>query len=142
MSENGACRRLWILEDDPDIREILSYLGDRWGYETLPIPCVADAWKHLEAGRQDPEHLAPHYILSDYSLLDGKSEEWMKEARASFPSVCVVCVSGSLSGDRKERIESEGILCREKPVSLYDIFDLINSVERARSVGAPDGESG
>lgn len=141
MSQNEVCRRLWILEDDPDIREILSYLGDRWGYETVQIPSVAEAWKYLEAGRQDPDRLGPHYILSDYSLLDGKSDEWMREARSVFPSVYVVCVSGSLNGERKHWIESQGILCREKPVSLYEIFELINSVEKARLASHPADES-
>lgn len=121
-------KRIWILEDQPDLRTVLTYLAQKKGYLVKAFSCLKEAWFELA----EAVHLgmSPDFVISDLQLEDGNAENWLLEVRDSFPSARLLCFSGSLEPVIIERLRIHNIIPWEKPSSLSQILEVLN--ENAR----------
>ena len=123
--------RLWVLEDETDLRTIMAYLAEQRGFEPCAFSSIKEAWEALAEAEQNPAQLAPHYIISDFNLMDGDSEKWLDRMRIVFPSARIVCLSRSLTQEIADRLKNRGILSIEKPASLGRVLELLQSEDQA-----------
>jgi DNA-binding NtrC family response regulator len=119
-------RRLWILEDEEDLRDILTTLAQRWEYDVRSFTCLQEA-EHGVHELVVPQIEHPDYVVSDYSLPDGKSLRWLLKLKQILPHAIFICLSGSIDKPSRELMLKQGIHCKEKPCSLSEVFDLLRS---------------
>ncbi len=117
MSRNRA--PILIIEDDEDIRELLTVLLEAEGYR---VNVAADGLqardKLLTAGR-------PALIILDWMMPRVDGEQFLTELRAGpFGDTPVVVLSGNEAAQEKARsLKAE---CLKKPVEFEDLAELLN----------------
>jgi DNA-binding response OmpR family regulator len=111
-------KKIIIIEDDPDILEIMTYILTEEGYEVL---AATDSRPLKEV------HLhQPMLILMDNRLTDGLGKDFCREFKNNpltqhFP---VVLVSAS-SAIEKMALESRADGYLKKPFDLVELTDLV-----------------
>ncbi|MEZ4669119.1 MAG: response regulator [Anaerolineae bacterium] len=95
MSEARPIRIL-VIEDEPDIQELIQVLLGRWGYELIP---ALRASKAAEVLRTPP---LPDVVLLDLMLPDIDGLEFLRQMRAKklFDDLPVVIVSALADPDQ------------------------------------------
>jgi len=83
---------LLIVDDEPSIREVLSELLAMDGYTTRS---VEDGFLALAEIRRE----VPDLLLSDLNMPGMSGFELLRVVRRQFPSIRVIAMSGSFSGD-------------------------------------------
>jgi DNA-binding response OmpR family regulator len=117
MSRNRA--PILIIEDDEDIRELLTVLLEAEGYS---VNVAADGLqardKLLTAGR-------PALIILDWMMPCVDGEQFLTELRAGpFADTPVVVLSGNEAAQEKaRRLKAE---CLKKPVEFEELAELLN----------------
>lgn len=109
-----------IVEDDPDLRELLDSLLKHHGYET---ETACDGAEGLERAVQRP----PSLVLLDLMMpvLDGwqfRERQLQSSAIADVPVLCVTAERESISGG-----EVLGAPCLQKPVNLDIVMQAVRS---------------
>ena len=117
MSSTHAC--ILVVDDDPDLGEILSYVLERAGYTAVIAQNGQEALKQLRGG------LRPCLILLDLMmpLMNGwqfRAEQSQDPALSAIPVVILTADWGSLS-----RAAELGVAaCLRKPVDLGALLPL------------------
>lgn len=122
-----ACQSIWILEDQEDLRTILSLVAQRRGFKPREMATLGEAWEVLHYVTKDPSYELPNGVISDFSLPDGTSEVWLMEIRERFPHIKIVCCSGNVPESIVKMLEAARIPCLPKPTHLSEVFDLMVS---------------
>jgi len=112
-----------IVEDEVDLREMLSESLDQAGYRTLTAGTVAEARRQLE------QH-APDLVLLDWMLPDTTGINWLRQVRRidKFKSLPVILLTarGEVS-DRVSGLDSGADDYIVKPFSLKELQARIRS---------------
>ncbi len=113
-----------IVDDEPDIRELLEITLVRMGIATRSAPDLATARELLEA---EPAHLC----LTDMNLPDGNGIDlvaWIQEHRPETP-VAVITAYGNMD-TAIEALKAGAFDFVSKPVELPRLRELVNSALR------------
>ncbi|PPI78982.1 sigma-54-dependent Fis family transcriptional regulator [Marinobacter flavimaris] len=110
-----------IVDDEPDIRELLEITLTRMGIKTFTAPDVTSAKRMLE------EH-SPHLCLTDMNLPDGNGIElvqWIQKHSPATP-VAVITAYGNMD-TAIESLKAGAFDFVSKPVELPRLRELVNS---------------
>jgi DNA-binding response OmpR family regulator len=84
----GALARILVVDDDPDIRDLLVDYFTTEGYAVTP---AADGPEALDALRRDPQML----VLLDVGLPGMDGVEVLKRIRTEHPGASVIMITGN-----------------------------------------------
>jgi DNA-binding NtrC family response regulator len=115
-------RRVWILEDDSDLRSLLGHIAGERGYEVSELKSVTQA-RELTAQSDVPP---PHLVVSDLLLRDGSSVDWIMEVRRRYAEAWVVCLSATIDTELMEHLHENGVLAVEKPINLSTLLRIFS----------------
>ena len=110
-----------IVDDEPDIRDLLEITLTRMGIKTLTAPDLTSAFKLLE-------QQTPQLCLTDMNLPDGNGIElvqWIQQHRPDMP-VAVITAYGSMD-TAIESLKAGAFDFVSKPVELSRLRELVNS---------------
>ena len=112
-------KRIYLLEDDPDIREIIRYILAKGGYTIFAFERVEDFKKQLEAG-------FPDLFILDISLPDGNGLELSRQLTSNgIATTPVILMSADVINERKA-LEAGAKNFISKP---FRVDELLNTVE-------------
>jgi len=118
---NAACRRALVVDDEPDIRELLGITLERMNIETQTAANLAGAIRELRSGQF-------HLCLTDMRLPDGNGlelVEWIQTHRAEIP-VAVITAHGNVESAVKA-LKLGAFDFISKPLDLSALRRLITS---------------
>ena len=127
-------RRVLVVEDDRDVRELVVEVLDSLGYASIPAESGHVALKLLDNG------LAVDVVVSDVLMPDGMSGfQLAREIRRRLPRLAIVLTSGmtAIAGGGANMTPDWPIL--RKP---YRGDDLLQAIETALDAGAVGGGIG
>ena len=89
-------KRILVIDDEPDMQELIRVILGRWGYELIPALNVASA---VEVLRQKP---LPDLVLLDMMLPDIDGLELLRQIRETkvFDNLPVIIVSALADSDK------------------------------------------
>ena len=115
-----------IVDDDPDIRELMKIFLEADGYHVQLAADGIDALEQLHAGVQ------PVLILLDLMMPRMDGEQFMKEIRGTrFAKIPIVIISGQSAVRRKTR-EFEAASFLMKPVEFNELLKTVRRFAPAR----------
>ncbi|EDM46431.1 sigma-54-dependent transcriptional regulator [Marinobacter algicola] len=124
-----------IVDDEPDIRDLLEITLSRMGITTLTAPDITCAKKLLG------EH-KPQLCLTDMNLPDGNGIELVQWIQQNTPSTPVAVITAYGNMDTAiESLKAGAFDFVSKPVELPRLRELVNSALKL-SEPAPESESG
>jgi two-component system response regulator PilR (NtrC family) len=124
-----------IVDDEPDIRDLLEITLTRMGIETLTAPDLASARVLLEKHQ-------PHLCLTDMNLPDGNGIDlvgWIQQHLPATP-VAVITAYGNMD-TAIESLKAGAFDFVSKPVELPRLRELVNSALRLSEPQKEDDES-
>jgi CheY-like chemotaxis protein len=108
-----------IVDDDHDIREVLTFILEAHDYHVDVAADGIDAWKQLTGGNR------PGLILLDLMMPRMDGEQFLNKLRSSpFSAIPVVILSGN-STARKKALELDAKCCLMKPVDFEELLDTV-----------------
>jgi two-component system CheB/CheR fusion protein len=111
-----------VVEDDPEVRELLEIALQDEGHRTVGVP---EGIAALELVTKDPIH--PDVILADYELpngLDGVGVSAMLREKLRRP-IPVVILTGDISTSTMREIAREDFVQLYKPVKLSELTRMV-----------------
>ena len=113
---------VFVVDDDPDTRELYRFLLESAGYD------VADA-SHVAGIASALEGIEPHVVLTDWLLPDGDGLAVCEQlqGKEDRPPVPILAVTGfTLSPQQRMAAQAHGIVSvLEKPVDPDDLLQAI-----------------
>jgi DNA-binding response OmpR family regulator len=120
---------LMIVDDDPDIRDVLTLLLEARGYHVVTASDGADAWEKIE----DDER--PALILLDLMMPRMDGEQFLLQLRARHDSnIPVVILSGHPQCEQKADVLHANAWLA-KPVDLGELLEVVHGVMNHRAPG-------
>lgn len=119
-------KSIYLVEDDHEVREILSSLLDYAGYQVSAFACPVRALEAFRVARPEPD-----LLLTDYLLGETNGTDLIAEVRALQPNIRTILISGHahlISWDR-EPARPDQLL--QKPVRLEVLLEHIRQLENA-----------
>ncbi len=117
--------KILIVDDEPNIREILGHLLECIGHTPIEAGSGLEALKLCDEGDLD-------VVITDLTMPDFSGMELIREIRANYPDIRIVAVSGN-----SDRYPGDGLFAAkqagasatvQKPFALNDIRDAIDLV--------------
>ncbi len=130
MNQSTQNHTALIVDDEPDIRELLGLTLQRMGVETLGAETVAEARELLLRQRFD-------LCLTDMRLPDGNGLELIRHIQSDYPDLPVAMITAH--GNMHTAIESLKAGAFDfinKPVDLQQLRELVASALRTHEVSA------
>ncbi len=114
----GKAAKILIAEDDPDLRELLSFMLEKSGHSVVAAPSLETA---LAAAGQHGE--APDLLIADYNLPNGQNGLDLARSlnRTIAPDMRVIILTGDISVKTEGLILENGFRKLIKPVSQEDL---------------------
>jgi two-component system response regulator VicR len=121
-----------IIDDDEDVRDVLSYALELEGFQTLPFGDPFEAVDVL-SDRQTSEQ--PLLIIVDYYMPHMNGVNFIKLLRERYPETLgLIPVVLSTAHVFEEGVTlPEGVRLSEKPWSISDLLEVINASSRSGS---------
>ncbi len=114
-----TARRVLIVDDEADIRDLLEMTLLRMGLETATAGDLKEAYQRLETGHYD-------LCLSDMQLPDGLGLELLTHIGKSYPGTPVAVITAHGSAENAVAALKAGAFdYLAKPVSLQQLRDLV-----------------
>ena len=114
-----TARRVLIVDDEADIRDLLEMTLMRMGLETATAGDLKEAYQRLEKGHYD-------LCLSDMQLPDGLGLELLTHIGKSYPGTPVAVITAHGSAENAVAALKAGAFdYLAKPVSLQQLRDLV-----------------
>ncbi len=114
-----TARRVLIVDDEADIRDLLEMTLMRMGLETATAADLKEAYMRLETGHYD-------LCLSDMQLPDGLGLELLTHIGKSYPGTPVAVITAHGSAENAVAALKAGAFdYLAKPVSLQQLRDLV-----------------
>ena len=114
-----TARRVLIVDDEADIRDLLEMTLMRMGLETATAGDLKEAYQRLETGQYD-------LCLSDMQLPDGMGLELLTHIGKSYPGTPVAVITAHGSAENAVAALKAGAFdYLAKPVSLQQLRDLV-----------------
>src|ERR1035437_5916898 len=116
---------LLIVDDEPPIRESLSYVLTEIGYR---VCCAEDGFSALREIRNE----VPELLLSDLNMPGMSGFELLSVVRRRFPAIRTIAMSGSFSGDEAPSgVAADGVYQKGSSiVALLRIMETLPQMER------------
>lgn len=89
-TENAQMDSIVVVEDEPQILELLTDILEMYGYRVLPFPNADLAWRYFQDRRE-----APQLLITDLNMpgqIDGVG--LVERVHRKFPTVPIVVASG------------------------------------------------
>lgn len=116
---DGGGRQVWVVEDNPDIRALLTEELDSTGFEVMAFADGVD----VVARVRQPDTPAPSAVLTDYLMPGADGAAVLRAVRGKWPGVPVVLLSAT-----QKTMQSLGVARDEgfdasltKPLNLADL---------------------
>lgn len=124
-----ATRRTTVLvvDDQPDVREIIVQLLQEGGYATLTATGADDALRRL-AGSRDVD-----VVLTDVTMPDQTGVELAYVIQRDYPSVAIAILSGDVSEIERSVIARAGVPFLRKPIMADALYSAIREAIRQRN---------
>ena len=106
-----AGRRLWLLDDDPAVRDALASRLAAWGAQVLALDSLAALQQQLQTSGSGPE-----LLLTDLRLPDGDGLQaiaWLRDRHGPLP---VLVVTGETGPAEQAVRVHPGVVLLHKPV--------------------------
>ena len=121
-----ACA-LWLIEDDPAVRDALAMRLTRWGAQVTALASVADVRRQL-ADCAATASAFPALIVSDQRLPDGSGLECIALIRvAAGHEVPAVVVTGDSAPADLARLDAAGLPVLHKPFRAAELLALLQA---------------
>jgi two-component system CheB/CheR fusion protein len=123
--ESRHAATILVVEDDPDLREMLALLLQADGYVTV---AAADGKEALELVGRGPQH--PDLVIADYNLPRGVNGlQLMAGLNEVLPhKIPVIILTGDISTDTLREIARHGGVQLNKPVKAGELTTLIEKL--------------
>ncbi len=117
--------QILIVEDDPEVRDLLRLFLQGEGHQTASAPDGIAAMEMVTKGT-----VRPDLILSDYNLPNGMDGVRVALSLRTFLNrqVPAVVLTGDISTDSSRAISSAKCLKVNKPVKLHDLRNVVQSL--------------
>jgi two-component system response regulator PilR (NtrC family) len=130
-----AARRALIVDDEPDIRELLEITLGRMSIETSAAADLASARELLAGGRFD-------LCLTDMHLPDGNGLELVNHIAVEQPGLPVAVITAFGSMDTAiSALKAGAFDFVQKPVDLEQLRNLVDSALKISTIAAPVDEA-
>ncbi|MCH8551352.1 MAG: sigma-54 dependent transcriptional regulator [Natronospirillum sp.] len=131
----AAKARVLIIDDEPDIRELLVMTLQRMGLQAVEAGTLEDSRRHL--GEQTFD-----LCLTDMKLPDGDGIELVRYLQAQFPRLPVVMITAHGNMETAiEALKAGAFDFLNKPLDLQHLRDLIRSAVRLGKEPVLPGQS-
>lgn len=111
-----------IVEDDPQVANLIHRLIEKWGHTATLVATGLDALDRLRDERVD-------LILLDIFLPDGDGEELLPRINAFWSGRGIVVMTGSDSLDLEESLRRQGVIYfMVKPVNIAELEAIIQHI--------------
>lgn len=120
-------KSLLIVDDEPDLRVLLSVMAEQEGYHTLVAGTGAEALEHLEQGA------APSAIVLDLMMPEMSGFQFCRlvKARPEFADIPILVLTARNQAIDRFRAEDSGADAYvTKPFEIDDILDVLKRFER------------
>ncbi len=105
-----ARQRIWLLDDDPAVREAIAARLRAWGAEVQPFIRLADLTAALASGVRRPD-----WLLTDHRLPDGDGAQAIAQLHATFGPVPALMVTGDTAPAEMQKLAALGVEVLHKP---------------------------
>lgn len=124
--------RILLVEDEPDLRQMLEILLKKAGHDVVSTATLEEAMEvaALRAGY-------PDLVIADYNLPNGRNgAELARLLRRQNASLPVIILTGDISASTRSLIAGEGLTQMNKPVSAGDLEDQTQAMLRLQEGGS------
>jgi len=131
---NQTAQHVLVVDDEPDIRELLQLTLSRMGLEVTTAEDLADARRELQSG-------AFSFCLTDMRLPDGNGLDLVEEVSERYPNlpIAVITAHGKIE-DAVYALKIGAFDFVSKPVDLAVLRKLVNTALKIRK-SEPDGSA-
>lgn len=117
-------KKVYIIDDDKDIREVMTYVLESEGYSTQIFSSGLDA---LEALKNNSER--PHAIILDYMMPVMNGLEFLDKLSELPSDVLSIPIAFSSGMGNVEGINTSfKVTILSKPIDLEQLFTFLNNV--------------
>lgn len=118
----GEC--ILVVEDDPQVKDLVKSILERYGYLVLPASCVKEA---IQLAQSSSHNI--NLLFTDIVLSDGSGPSLYEELRSKYPRLKVVFTSGYTDERTSAKLLIEkGYKFLQKP---YPTRQLLETIRRA-----------
>jgi signal transduction histidine kinase/ActR/RegA family two-component response regulator len=121
-------QRIWVLDDDPAVREALAERLEAWGARVRRHARLAELDQALAAGLPRPD-----WLLTDHRLPDGDGLQAIERLRARLGPVPVLLITGDTAPALVARFAALGLDVLHKP---FRSEALLQRLQAGRPVGS------
>lgn len=116
-------RKVCIIDDDDDVREVMTFALEESGFEVWPFENPEEA---LESMNESKEY--PGFFLLDYYMPKMNGINFIKKLRADYQDTLgrIPCALSTATDETPEKIPDD-VLELKKPVDLDHLLDIIHS---------------
>lgn len=114
-------RLVWVVEDDPDVREALRLRLVGWGASVRAFEQVAAVRSVLADG----EEALPNFLITDQRLPDGTGVDVVQMLHATVPTLPVLVVTGDTAPGDIARLRASGLPVLHKPFTSDELLAMV-----------------
>jgi PAS domain S-box-containing protein len=115
-----AGSRIFVVDDDADVRQFLSEILISLGHRVETMECAAAALEALAAG-------APQLMLVDFAMPEMNGAELARKARKLYPELPIVFVTGFAESDQIEAALGADVPVLRKPFGIEQLSTLVGA---------------
>lgn len=102
--------RIWLLDDDPAVREAIAARLQAWGAQVHQYTRLADLTDALDSGQRRPD-----WLITDHRLPDGDGAQAITRLRTHFGPVPALVVTGDTAPAVVQHLAEQGVDVLHKP---------------------------
>lgn len=114
-------RKVCIIDDDEDVRDVVAYALEDDGFEVIPFENPEDAIASFEESGQ-----YPGFILLDYLMPRMNGADFIRKIRSEYKDTLgkIPCAMSTANGQIDEKLPAD-VLNLPKPMDLDHLLDLV-----------------
>lgn len=114
-------KRVCIIDDDEDVREVITYALEGEGYDVMPFSDPEEALSHFEVSTD-----YPGFILLDYLMPKMNGIGFIRKIRDEYSETLgkIPCALSSANGQIEEEFPDD-IMELRKPMDLDYLLDIV-----------------
>lgn len=117
-------KTVFIIDDDKDIREVMTYVLESEGYKTVPFSNALSALEALKDGSN-----CPLAIILDYMMPGMNGLEFIDRLSELPPNIQKIPIAFSSGMGRVDGINiSAKVTILSKPIDLEQLFSFLNNI--------------